>query len=61
VADLANSAVSADWWTARRILEPKVLNNTATVEEVKLLHKVCLDQHDRACLKLCKLTLAGKR
>jgi serine/threonine protein kinase len=61
IADLANSVVSADWWTARRVLEPKVAGETATVEEVRLLLKICRDQHDGHCQKMCKRVLAGKR
>jgi len=61
VADLANSTVSADWWLARRILEPRVRSGSGSVEDVRLLLKVCKDQHDGPCQKMCKRVLAGKR
>jgi serine/threonine protein kinase len=61
VADLANSTASADWWLARRVLEPKVRSGSGTVDDVHLLLKVCKDQHDGPCQKMCKRVLAGKR
>ena len=60
LAELAASTSSADWWTARRIIEPKVLAGTATVEELRLLNQICKDQHDRQCLKVVRNALAGK-
>jgi hypothetical protein len=60
VQELANSTASADWWTARRILEPKVTGGTATVDEVHLLMQVCKLQKDKPCIKQCARTLAGK-
>jgi tRNA A-37 threonylcarbamoyl transferase component Bud32 len=61
IADLASSAVSADWWVARRALEPKLYNGTATVEDVRLLLKICKNQRDGACQKACKRVLSGKK
>ena len=61
LTDLANSAVSADWWTARRALEPKLYAGTATVDDVRLLLKVCKNQRDGACQKACKRVLAGRK
>ena len=55
--DLATSTSSADWWAARRILEPKVVQRTATVEETNLLLKVCKAQRDKPCQKMCIKTL----
>jgi len=57
VQELANSTVSADWWIARRILEPKVSGGTATVEEIHLLSQICKDQHDKPCMKMCARAL----
>ncbi len=60
VAELANSTAVADWWAARRILEPKLSNGTATLDEVHTLQQICRNQHDKPCLRTCARALAGK-
>jgi pSer/pThr/pTyr-binding forkhead associated (FHA) protein len=49
------SAIAA----ARAILEPKVLGNRATGEEIRMLKSICKDQHDEICVEKCK-TLLGQ-
>ena len=38
---------------ARAILEPKLLGNTASAEETRLLKEICKSQGDRMCVALC--------
>ncbi len=64
VYDLANSSSSADWWTARRVLEPKAIAGTATVDELRTLVQLCRNLNDRPCVKTYYATLksaGGKR
>src|SRR5690606_35262001 len=42
---------------ARAILEPKVLDGTASKEEIRLLKTVCTEQGDRMCAALCDAKL----
>ncbi len=38
---------------ARAILEPKLLDDSASSEETRLLKAICKDQSDRMCVALC--------
>lgn len=38
---------------ARALLEPKLLDGSATSDEVRLLRAICKDQSDRMCIALC--------
>ena len=42
---------------ARALLEPRVLDGTASKEEVRLLKTVCKEQGDRMCVALCDAKL----
>ena len=42
---------------ARALLEPKVFNNRATGEEIRMLKAICKDQHDMVCVEKCKTLL----
>ena len=61
IYDLVNSGAPADWWTARRTLEPKMTAGTATVDEIHLLSQVCKNQKDKACQKSCARALSSRR
>ncbi len=61
IYDLVNSGAPADWWTARRTLEPKMTAGTATVDEIHLLSQVCKNQKDKACQKSCARALSARR
>ena len=38
---------------ARAILEPKLLDGSASSDEIRLLKAICKDQSDRMCVALC--------
>lgn len=42
---------------ARDILEPKVIDNKASKEEIRLLRNICKEQSDRMCMALCDAKL----
>ena len=42
---------------ARDILEPKVIDNKASKDEIRLLRNVCKEQGDRMCMALCDAKL----
>ena len=44
---------------ARAILEPRVLENKASRDEVRLLLEVCKVQKDKMCQALCQSRLGG--
>lgn len=44
---------------ARAILEPRVLENKASREEVRLLLEVCRVQKDKMCMALCQSRIGG--
>jgi hypothetical protein len=42
---------------ARKLIEPSVLDNTASAEQIGLLRSVCAAQRDRMCVALCDAKL----
>lgn len=42
---------------ARKILEPKVIDGKASVEEIRMLKAVCKEEGDRMCVALCDAKL----
>jgi hypothetical protein len=42
---------------ARAILEPRMLENKASHDEIQLLHELCRLENDKMCMALCKTRL----
>lgn len=59
-SDLARArdlVLKAQYEPARRSLEPKVLDGSASREEIRLLRTICEKQGDRMCVALCATKL----
>lgn len=57
LARARNHVLKGDADSARKILEPKLLDGKASKEEIRLLKTVCEEQRDRLCVVLCDTKL----